>query len=674
MTNKQLDDLYLMEQDVQDFKYEVINIKENLEWLENKHDFEFSYEDLLNCIKMAPPKQDINNETDFVDANLLQEILQGKEIFNELSQMTLCKARARANPFEKIKNVFFMNRAALKMANIDAATNFMFTNIDYDPRHKNPYSPYFFADVCAGPGGFTEYILWRKKWCFKGFGFTLKGQHDFKLNESTCISPNTFQAYYGAAEDGDICNLDNIRDFKSKVFCQTGGLGVHFMMADGGFSVEGNENLQEVLSKQLYTCQCLMALEIVRPGGHFVTKLFDLFTKFSVGLLYLMHQCFEYVAILKPNSSRPANSERYLIGKYLKHTKTTSIIKKYLNKIVYDLCEIKKQSIPLIDIEEIVSNTMLKENVSFFNYICKSNNLNGLKQSVALKKLALFGRNPSLIDPRQEKIRDKCLEFWRIPNKPRIPDSKLNIEDFIQNTLSKPEFMLVSSRKILNFNQLIETINFENEWFFIPLASCYKNDYCHFYASVSNSKVFKLQKNKWVKTKNIRLNKGSLVYGELVKEESILENDEKSEQISLQIIDALRLENTSLADLPFQERLVCIKTFCQALNFEGCPNNIRIRAKSVIPLKSIDKNQLINFNHNTNRYETSLDVLGFNSKEEHFFVNSILLMNGNQGYSFDTTYVLRVQVFINESENDKSIPFEKILDYKQKCNNVSGHQ
>ena len=38
------------------------------------------------------------------------------------------------------------------------------------------------------------------------------------------------------------------------------------MMADGGFSVEGQENIQEILSKRLYLCQFLVALGIVRQG------------------------------------------------------------------------------------------------------------------------------------------------------------------------------------------------------------------------------------------------------------------------------------------------------------------------------------------------------------------------------------------------------------------------
>lgn len=45
-------------------------------------------------------------------------------------------------------------------------------------------------------------------------------------------------------------------------------------------------------------------------GGHFVCKTFDLFTPFSVGLVYLLYLCFERISLFKPVTSRPANSER----------------------------------------------------------------------------------------------------------------------------------------------------------------------------------------------------------------------------------------------------------------------------------------------------------------------------------------------------------------------------
>lgn len=55
----------------------------------------------------------------------------------------------------------------------------------------------YFADICAGPGGFSEYVLWRKKWDSKGFGFTLRGPNDFKLEDFFAGPPETFEPYYG---------------------------------------------------------------------------------------------------------------------------------------------------------------------------------------------------------------------------------------------------------------------------------------------------------------------------------------------------------------------------------------------------------------------------------------------------------------------------------------------
>lgn len=107
----------------------------------------------------------------------------------------------------------------------------LFSNLQ--PIHCRTNGPYYFADVCAGPGGFTEYILWRKKWHFKGFGFTLKKENDFNLNSSCCSTCLTFQPFYGSQNDGNVCCPDNIQDFKERVLHETEGRGVHFMMSDG---------------------------------------------------------------------------------------------------------------------------------------------------------------------------------------------------------------------------------------------------------------------------------------------------------------------------------------------------------------------------------------------------------------------------------------------------------
>lgn len=78
--------------------------------------------------------------------------------------------------------------------------------------------------------------------------------------------------------------------------------------------MEGQENIQEILTKQLLLCQFACALLVLRVGGMFLCKTFDLFTPFSASLVYLLRRVFEDVTLFKPVTSRPANSERYCIN------------------------------------------------------------------------------------------------------------------------------------------------------------------------------------------------------------------------------------------------------------------------------------------------------------------------------------------------------------------------
>ena len=79
----------------------------------------------------------------------------------------------------------------MKMENMDAVFDFMFSC----PRDKDKkeflgsMELLYFADICAGPGGFSEYMLGKKTWHCKGLGFTLKGENDFKLEKLLSGTP-----------------------------------------------------------------------------------------------------------------------------------------------------------------------------------------------------------------------------------------------------------------------------------------------------------------------------------------------------------------------------------------------------------------------------------------------------------------------------------------------------
>ena len=68
----------------------------------------------------------------------------------------------------------------------------------------------YFADICAGPGGFSEYVLWRKGWDAKGFGFTLKGPNDFKLEDFFAAPCELFEPHYGMSFESQLVTYNAV--------------------------------------------------------------------------------------------------------------------------------------------------------------------------------------------------------------------------------------------------------------------------------------------------------------------------------------------------------------------------------------------------------------------------------------------------------------------------------
>jgi hypothetical protein len=92
------------------------------------------------------------------------------------------------------------------------------------------------------------------------------------------------------------------------------------VVADGGFSVEGDENNQEIRHLHLTLSQCLVAIcslrgeEKEKEKGReekFVLKIFDQRLFISNYIILLTAQFFEEFIPLKPSTSRPSNTERY---------------------------------------------------------------------------------------------------------------------------------------------------------------------------------------------------------------------------------------------------------------------------------------------------------------------------------------------------------------------------
>ena len=89
----------------------------------------------------------------------------------------------------------------------------------------------------------------------------------------------------------------------------------HIVTADGGFDYSVDFNQQERLSYHLIFAEIVTALFVQKNGGHFVCKVFDMFDMFSLKCINLLTYFYKDIYIVKPKTSRPANSEKYIVAK-----------------------------------------------------------------------------------------------------------------------------------------------------------------------------------------------------------------------------------------------------------------------------------------------------------------------------------------------------------------------
>uniref|UniRef100_A0A8C1YVI8 Cap-specific mRNA (nucleoside-2'-O-)-methyltransferase 1 n=1 Tax=Cyprinus carpio TaxID=7962 RepID=A0A8C1YVI8_CYPCA len=538
-------------------------------------------DELKDWMAVGQKKLKIDDETEFCSENLLHLLLRCKTVFDDLEGEEMRRARTRSNPYETIRGAFFLNRAAMKMANMDHVFDYMFTNPKDSQgrpqtRDKDGELLYF-GDVCAGPGGFSEYVLWRRRWHAKGFGMTLKGSNDFKLEDFYAAPSELFEAYYGEGGidgDGDITRPENITAFRNFVLDSTEGRGLHFLMADGGFSVEGQENIQEILSKQLLLCQFLTAMSVVRPGGHFVCKTFDLFTPFSVGLIYLLYLCFERVSLFKPVTSRPANSERYVVCKSLKPG--TDAVREYMFTINLKLNQFRHSE---RDVTEVVPLDIIKGDTDFFQFMINSN------ESVTDKAVCL---SRTLFEAKQADIRKECLKLWGIPDKARVTPSSSDPKAKFYELVKGPDMDSFNSRPTA-----LNSGNLEKLQHVLDYRCIVGGGEQLFLLGLGRSQIYTWDGKaplRWKKLENFKLElpRDTLLSAEIVQE---LKGEGKAQRRinAVHILDALVLNGTDVRDQHFNQRIQMAEKFVKAVSKPSRPDMNPIRVKEVYRLEEMEK-------------------------------------------------------------------------------------
>ena len=121
---------------------------------------------------------------------------------------------------------------------------------------------------------------------------------------------------YGWDNTGNLYSLLNQQSFESTCREHLGPEGADLYTADGGFDFSADFNGQENTVQRLLVAEVLAGVRTLKvgPASTMILKLFDTKQQSTLELMWLMSLCFERTGMVKPNTSRPANSERYWIG------------------------------------------------------------------------------------------------------------------------------------------------------------------------------------------------------------------------------------------------------------------------------------------------------------------------------------------------------------------------
>jgi len=128
----------------------------------------------------------------------------------------------------------------------------------------------------------------------------------------------------GADKTGNLISLDNFHHCATKYRNK-----MDIITADGGFDFSVDFNNQENMATQLILCEVFYALAMQKQGGSFILKIFDVFHKPTVDILYLLCYYYNNVVIMKPHTSRIANSEKYVICQGFKIADSGKIIEQF---------------------------------------------------------------------------------------------------------------------------------------------------------------------------------------------------------------------------------------------------------------------------------------------------------------------------------------------------------
>jgi len=376
--------------------------------LENKLIFSISNYDIIdgnsnNKKKLSKYNRDLNDtlntEKNKIDSYYNNNLWDKLKKFS--NQYEFIYTTSYVNEYKNIANINPISRSFFKLWEILYDFKFIIPH-----NIKNLKT----AHIAEGPGGFIECIY---KYLSKNkidisteiHGITLlSGDRNIPKWKIRKNFIDKFNIKLNNKDDtsGDLYKIDNINTFIKNVSLTSDNTNCcDFVTADGGFDFSENYNTQENDFIIFLICEIYIIFNILKDNGNAVIKLYDIYSRNSMKILYILTLFFDEVFIIKPFSSRPANSEKYVLCKSFK-----------------------------------MSNENLDRYKERFKNIIVTQNLNLLDDSIPYKFIKLISEYNKFYTERQILYIRSTLSLIEKINNNEIFDAKLYLKE-LYNTNKK---------------------------------------------------------------------------------------------------------------------------------------------------------------------------------------------------------------------------------------------
>jgi hypothetical protein len=320
--------------------------------------------------------------------------------------------KQEANPYEEVFEDFFEKRSSYKLANINFLFKFNLFNMDF----RLGYTPIM---IVGDDGGFADYIMWnanRNDFTVRLFVIAEKSnkisktkfRKEIEETKDDTMSVVELKKGYDLDEVEDL-DEEKIQNLIENILENSNDMGLSLYICKKNIMFKKESNL-EIKLKKFLLLNLIIGLSTLSKGGNMIIKIYDMYTQFTVSILFILFNNFEKFTIIKPFSTRPHSSSRYVVCQKLIEFKP---------KIVDYLMEIYKKYEEIVkfdrDLDFIIPINKIIKDESFTNYIMEMNSLITEQRIESLEAIKNAFDNVRMPKFDKMDIKKKCLDSWKIP-------------------------------------------------------------------------------------------------------------------------------------------------------------------------------------------------------------------------------------------------------------------